>query len=111
MASWDKVEKDVESGPGGLFKWILIAIIAFAIVGFGLKWAGIFGTTVAERAVFSNSYQKKSADNARIATLESQIDTARFNLSQAEDPDTQAKIRAQIQLLETQLDRAQRLAN
>ncbi len=51
--------------------WILIALLLFAtvIVGFGLRMVGVIG----ERVVFQNSYQKHSADNAKVRMLRSEL--------------------------------------
>lgn len=72
---------------------ILGAMVVLAMVGFGLRSAGLIGGTIVERKVFEQSYQRSEAFKARIATdeavmaeIEGQLknpkldDGTRFNL-------------------------------
>jgi hypothetical protein len=100
--SWDKVEKDVESGPGGLFKWILIAIILFALLFGVLRWTGMIGETLVQRTVFENSYQYKKGQEQRGAMLEAQLMQIEASIVQSSGDARQGLI-AQKKVIEAQL--------
>lgn len=46
---------------------LLMIIIFFSLVGFGLNSIGLFGRTVVERKVFENSYQRSESLKSEIA--------------------------------------------
>lgn len=51
----------------------LVVVIILTVVGFGLRSAGLFGSTVVERKVFEHSYQRSEAMKARIAVDEATL--------------------------------------
>lgn len=74
--SWNKVEKDIESGPLGLFKWIVICIIVLSLIGGFLyiqKQAAKPIDTAIDRMVMKNSFQYKEGMEQRAAILEASI--------------------------------------
>lgn len=52
------------------FPLVMLAVVMLSAVGFGLHSVGLLGTTVVERKVFEQSYQKQAAMNSQIATDE-----------------------------------------
>jgi len=51
----------------------VVIVVILAGFGFGLKSLGIFGSTVVERKVFENSYQRSEALISQIAVGEAQL--------------------------------------
>ncbi len=51
----------------------VVVVVVLSAIGFGLKSAGIIGTTIVERVVFENSYQYKAGMAQRGAILEANI--------------------------------------
>jgi len=49
---------------------LIVVLVVFAAIGFGLNSVGLFGKTVVERKVFEQSYQRSEAIKAQIATDE-----------------------------------------
>ena len=56
------------------FFMVVLMIVAISVVGFGLKSAGIIGTTMVERAVMKQSFQYKEGMEQRGAILQSNIE-------------------------------------
>ena len=73
MPSWDKVESDVERGPGGLFKWITIAVVAVVLLVGGLSAVLKPASMAVDRVVQKNSFQYKEGMAQRGAILEASI--------------------------------------
>lgn len=74
--SWEKVESDVESGPMGLFKWVVIFFLACSLIG-GLaycqKQASKPLSMAIDRVVMKQSFQYKEGMAQRGAILEASI--------------------------------------
>lgn len=83
--------------------WIYIVIgLILTSMAFGvLKYAGILGTTVVERMVFENSYQKQAGDNKRMATYKAQL--AQINSLLVSSPDD-SDLLAQKAMLTVQIN-------
>lgn len=79
---------------GGWWMWILFLLVITMIVMSVGKYIGIFGTTVVERKVFENSYQKKAADEDALATFSAEVSILQAKLN---NPDLSAADRAEIQ--------------
>lgn len=73
MSSWDKVESDIERGPGGLFKWIAILVVAIVVLFGGLNLFMKPASIAVDRIVFENSFQYKEGMAQRGAILEASI--------------------------------------
>ncbi len=82
---------------GGWWVWVVFLLIVTGIIGTGLKYAGIIGTTVVERVVFENSYQKSEADKTARTVYSAQLAQLRGKLNNPNlDSGTRAEIQAQI---------------
>lgn len=98
--SWGKVEIDVGGGPGGLFKWILIATIALFVTVGVLNSVGMVGGKAVESAVLKNSFQYKEGMEQRAALLEASI--IELDIRIAQDPSNQG-LRDQKSILSARL--------
>ena len=72
--NWDKVWNDLESGPIGLFKWLVIVVVSLFLLGALLRSVGIIGSTSVEHAVIKNSFQYKEGMQQRAAILQANIE-------------------------------------
>ena len=63
--SWDKVEKDVESGPFGLFKWIVIATILMVVLFGGISLFTKPSSMAVDRIVMKHSFQYREGMEQR----------------------------------------------
>lgn len=83
MTNWSKVEKDIESGPLGLVKWIFIFVIFLGIIFGGMS----FFSTNAERFIVENSFQYKEGMKAQVAIYESTLEELEIRIKS--DPTNQ----------------------
>ena len=76
---------------------ITIVIIGIlALLGFGLRSAGLFGDTIVERKVFENSYQRSEALKSQIAGDEAVLVEIERKLSNTTlDENTRTNLEAQ----------------
>lgn len=75
---------------------VLIVIVLLALVGFGLRSAGLIGRTVVEREVFERSFQRSESLKARIANDEAVLVEIGIKLGTANlEPNTRAQLEAQ----------------
>ena len=88
MPSWDKVESDIERGPGGLFKWIAIAVIAAVVLFGGISLVTKPAGVAVDRIIMKNSFQYREGMAQRGAILESQLVEINMQISQATDSTT-----------------------
>lgn len=70
---WDKVEKDIESGPLGLFKWVAICVILDVVLFGGINLIMKPANMAVDRIVMKNSFQYKEGMEQRAATLKASI--------------------------------------
>jgi len=85
--SWNRVGNDIERGPMGMFKWIVIAALAcFALFG-TLGVLGKIGGTATDRVVLEQSFQYKEGMKQRARTLEASI--AEIDVRISQDPSNQ----------------------
>lgn len=99
--SWDKVESDISSGPLGLLKWIVLTVVLFSLLTFGL-WAIFKPAGVAvERVVFKNSFQYKEGMAQRGAILEANL--AEIDMQIIKNPDKRKELEAQKKVIQAQL--------
>ena len=79
---------------GGWWMWILFLVgITMIVLSVG-RYLGIWGTTVVERKVFEESYQKQSADEDALATFSAEVSILQAKLN---NPDLTVADRAEIQ--------------
>jgi len=99
--SWDNVEKNVASGPMGLFKWVVIgSVLLFVLIG-GLNALGLIGGTIIQREVFENSFQYRAGMEQRGAILEANI--AELDMLIQQNPGNRQGLEAQKRVVQTQL--------
>lgn len=91
---------EIESGPRGMLKWVLLFIIFITITVGVLHNLGLIGSTVVERKVFENSFQYKEGMEQRAAILEANLLEAKINLTK--DPANE-DLQNQVKLLEAQI--------
>ncbi len=99
--SWEKVEKDVESGPLGLFKWIVIFVIAAAILFGGINLFMKPASMAVDRIVMKTSFQYKEGMEQRAAILEASI--AEIDIMLSQFPEKSESLGAQRRILTAQL--------
>ena len=83
--------------------WIyfVILLVATSVVLTTLKYFGLVGSTIVERKVFENSYQKQAGDKARLATYKAQL--AAINSKLVTSPND-ADLLAQKAMLQVQIN-------
>jgi len=101
MTSWNKVEKDVERGPFGLFKWIAIAAILMVLLFGGINFVMKPASMAVDRIVMKNSFQYKEGMAQRGAILEANL--AEIDLMLIQAPDNRDELMAQKRVLNAQL--------
>ena len=75
---------------------IILFIAVVSVAGFWLRSAGLIGSTVVERVVFENSYQRSAALEERIATDEAALVEINAQLqNESLDDGTKANLAAQ----------------
>lgn len=70
MTYRDEVREFTKEGRWTFFKVLplsLLIIITLGGIGFGLKSVGLIGSTIVEREVFENSYQRSEALKSQMA--------------------------------------------
>ena len=83
--------------------WIYatILLVVTNVVLITLKYSGLVGSTMVERKVFQNSYQKQAGDKARLATYKAQL--AAINSKLTISPND-ANLLAQKAMLQVQIN-------
>lgn len=78
------------------FPLVMLAVVVLSGVGFGLRSLGLLGSTVVERKVFEQSYQKQAAMKSQIATDEAVLaEIGRKLLNPSLDANTRHSLEAQ----------------
>ncbi len=95
--SWKNVEKDVESGPLGLAKWIVVLVLFLGAIGWVFKPVD----KAVERAVMKQSFQYKEGMEQRAAILQANI--AEIDALIAQQPENREALSAQKRVLKAQL--------
>jgi hypothetical protein len=73
-----------------------VVIVVLVAIGFGTKYAGLWGDTYIERKVYEESYQRSESLKARIATDEAVLAEIEVQLSNtALDASTRTNLEAQ----------------
>lgn len=100
--NWNKVESDLEKGPLGAFKWVVIATLLLFLL-FGLLSAlGKIGGTTVDRAVMKTSFQYKEGMEQRAAILQASI--AEIDIRLQSNPDNRQDLQNQRAILSAQLN-------
>ena len=99
--SWDRVEMDLESGPLGLFKWLIIFIVALTILFGGLGMVSKYLSVNADRVITKSSFQYKEGMEQRAAILQANIEELDILLSR--NPENRADLESQRSILRGQL--------
>jgi len=91
-----KVEREARWTFGRFLPLFLMVVILLAVIGFGLHSLGLFGSTVVERKVFENSYQRSESIKSQIATDEANLAEIKRKLENPNlDPNTRHNLEAQ----------------
>ena len=112
--SFNEEMEEVNEGFRWFFKWLLpralLVILILSVVGWGLNAAGLFGSTVVERKVFENSYQRSEGMKARIATEKAALAEIEAQLSNPElDKQTRHNLLAQRRAARVRLRTAEEM--
>jgi len=99
--SWNKVEKDLESGPVGAFKWLAIGVVILMIFFDGLGFVSKYLSVNADRVITKQSFQYKEGMQQRAAILEANIEE--LDILLARNPENRADLEAQRSILRAQL--------
>lgn len=101
---WDKVNKDISSGPMGLLKWGLTFIIAIVLIVAGLNFVLKPANMAVDRMVMKNSFQYVEGMEQRAAILQANIDEINIALeNDMEDPKIRQDLLKQKRILTVQL--------
>lgn len=71
--SWDKVGKDVESGPLGTFMWVTVCLLAVVVLFGGVNLIMKPASMAVDRIVMKTSFQYKEGMEQRAAILQASI--------------------------------------
>lgn len=99
--NWNNVEKDVEGGPFGLFKWIVIGALLISILFGVLSAMGKIGGTVVDRVVMKNSFQYVEGMEQRAAILQASI--SEIDIRLRSNPENSDDLNNQRMILSAQL--------
>lgn len=99
--SWKKVEADIESGPSGAFKWLVILVIAVVVLFGGIGLIMKPANMAVDRIVTKNSFQYKEGMEQRAAILEANITELDIMLQQ--NPENKQALLNQRHILSAQL--------
>ncbi len=87
---------------GNWWVWITFLIIVSSMAFGVLRYAGIVGTTIVERVVFENSYQKTAADKKAKNIYSAQLAEIEYRLSGELDDNVRTDLEAQASMLRVQ---------
>jgi len=76
--SWDRVEDDIDSGPAGFAKWIVVFIIFVCVVMGGISYFSVN----AERVIVESSYIYKAGARAEVATYQATLEELDIRIAQ-----------------------------
>lgn len=82
--------------------WLLGLVVLSSIILGVLKYVGMIGTTVVERVIFENSYQKVAADKKANNVYSAQLAEIEYKLSGNIDAQTRQDLNAQAAMLRVQ---------
>lgn len=90
----DEEEKEVTRLFWKGFRILLVTLTILTLLGFAARSMGLIGSTVVERKVFENSYQRSEAIKSQIATDEAAL--AEINV-QLRNPDLSPTTRTNLE--------------
>ena len=99
--NWDKVEKDIERGPFGLFKWVAIVVILIVALFGGLRLITKPASMAVDRIVMKQSFQYREGMEQRGAILQANITEIDIMLQQ--NPENRQDLIDQKMILNSQL--------
>lgn len=99
--SWEKVEKDVEGGPLGLFKWMAIGTVLLVVLFGGINLIMKPASMAVDRMVMKNSFQYVEGMEQRAAILQASITEVDIRLQQ--NPPNAQDLQNQRSILSAQL--------
>lgn len=99
--SWEKVSKDVEGGPMGLFKWLAIALVLGTVLIGGISMIVKPASMAVDRLVMKSSFQYAEGMAQRAAILEASI--IELDISLSENPENYQGLVNQKRILRAQL--------
>ena len=99
--SWDKVEKDVDSGPLGLYKWIVIGVVLLVVLFGGLSLVLRPASMAVDRIVMKTSFQYREGMEQRGAILQASITEIDIRLQS--NPENREDLQNQRSILSAQL--------
>lgn len=99
--SWEKVGKDVDSGPLGTFKWIALGVLAFTVLFGGIRLIMKPANMAVDRVVMKTSHQYREGMEQRAAILEASI--LELNLKLQQNPENRVDLQNQKAILSAQL--------
>ena len=91
-----EMEKEARWTFWRILPLFLVVVVVLSVVGFGLKSAGIIGTTMVEREVFEQSYQRSESLKSEIAMNEAVLVEIEHKLNNPNlDANTRSNLEAQ----------------
>jgi len=99
--SWDKVEKDIEKGPLGAFKWVAIFVIAAVVLFGGLNLIMKPANMAVDRIVMKHSFQYREGMEQRGAILEANL--LELDIALQQNPKNRQDLINQKRILSAQL--------
>lgn len=99
--SWEKVEKDISKGPGGLFKWFLICVLLIGGTFTAISYLTRPASMAVDRIVQKQSFQYKEGMAQRGAILEANI--IEIDMMLAQYPERREELMGQKRYLTAQL--------
>lgn len=99
--SWGKVESDINRGPSGLFKWVVIFVVFWVALFGGINLIMKPASVAVDRVVMKNSLQYKEGMEQRAAIIKANIDEIDILIQQ--NPEEKQKLAAQKRVLASQL--------
>jgi preprotein translocase subunit SecF len=88
---------------------VVVAVVVLSALGFGLNSLGVFGSTVVERKVFEQSYQRQEALKSRIAIDEATLAEINAKLQNPKlDENTRYNLKAQATAARIRIQTAKR---
>lgn len=85
--------------------WILVFVLMLIsiVILTTFRYFGKFTSTVVERKVFEQSYQKQAGDKQRLSTYQAQLSAINSRLNGALDDNTRQELLSQKAMLEIQI--------
>ena len=103
MADWNKVEKDIERGPFGLYKWVVIGVVGLALLAGAISLVSRPAEVIVDRVVFENSFQYKKGMEQRGAILEANLIEVEEQIRNASSVEEREGLLSQKRVFEAQL--------